>query len=136
MASSGLLESLLAGLQASLSVLLVISYGSLAAKLGLLSPDSTKAVSKVCVRVFLPALLVTKIGSELHAGSAANYGLVLAWGLLVHLVSFLLGIFGHLVLRMPDWVTVGVMFNNTASYPLLLIGALQQTGILKALARD
>lgn len=37
---------------------------------------------------------------------------------------------------MPDWVTVGLKFNNTASYPLLLIGALRQTGILKALARD
>lgn len=135
MASSGLLESFLAGLQASISVLLVISYGGLAAKLGLLSPQSTKAVSKVCVRMFLPALLVTKIGSELHAGSAGNYGIVLLWGLLAHFVSFLVGIFGHLVLQMPDWVTVGVMFNNTASYPLLLLGALQQTGILSALVQ-
>lgn len=135
MASSGLLESLLAGLQASVSVLLVITYGGIAAKLGLLTPESTKAVSKVCVRMFLPALLVTKIGSELHAGSAGNYGIVLIWGLLAHFVSFLVGIFGHLVLGMPDWVTVGVMFNNTASYPLLLIGALQQTGILSALVR-
>lgn len=137
MASSGLLESLLAGLQASVSVLLVISYGGLAAKLGLLSPESTKAVSKVCVRMFLPALLVTKIGSQLHADSSdsTNYGIVLLWGLLAHFISFLVGIFGHLVLKMPDWVTVGVMFNNTASYPLLLIGALQQTGILASLVK-
>lgn len=137
MASSGLLESLLAGLQASVSVLLVISYGGIAAKLGILSPESTKAVSKVCVRMFLPALLVTKIGSELHSddGSAGNYGIVLVWSLAAHLVSFVVGIFGHLVLKMPDWVTVGVMFNNTASYPLLLIQALQQTGILSVLVQ-
>lgn len=138
MASSGLVESLLAGLQASVSVLLVITYGGIAAKLGLLTPESTKAVSKVCVRMFLPALLITKIGSELSLHSSTspvNYGIVFLWGLVAHFVSFLIGIFGHLILKMPDWVTVGVMFNNTASYPLLLIGALQQTGILGGLVK-
>ncbi|ROW01030.1 hypothetical protein VSDG_02927 [Cytospora chrysosperma] len=133
MATSGILEAFLAAIQASVSVILVISYGSIAARLGLISPDSTKAVSKVCVRVFLPALLITKIGSELHSGSGDRYAIIVAWGLICHSVSFAIGIFGHLVLKMPDWVTVGVMFNNTASYPLLLIGALEETGILSSL---
>ncbi|KAM7184064.1 Auxin efflux carrier [Rhypophila sp. PSN 637] len=133
MAPTGLLESFLAAIQASLSVLLVISYGSIAAHLGLLNHDSNKAVSKICVRMFLPALLITKIGSELHAESANRYLIILIWAILCHIISFLIGIVGHLFLGMPDWVTVAIMFNNTTSYPLLLITALDETGILSAL---
>lgn len=133
MASTGLVESFVAAIQASLSVLLVIFYGGIAAWLGLLSPTNTKAISKVCVRLFLPALLFTKIGSELHSGSAHRYVVVLVWALVCHLISFVLGIAGHLLLGMPDWTTVAIMFNNTTSYPLLLIGALDQTGILQVL---
>lgn len=105
---SGIPEILAAAVQASVSVLLVISYGGIAAKLGLLSTESTKAVSKVCVRMFLPALLITKVGADLHAESAGRYGIVVLWGLLCHLVSFLLGTLGHFVFKMPDWVTVAV----------------------------
>ncbi|CAK7236084.1 hypothetical protein SBRCBS47491_009515 [Sporothrix bragantina] len=133
MASTGLLESFVAAIQASLSVLLVIFYGGVAARLGLLTASSTKAISKVCVRLFLPALLFTKIGTELHSGSAHRYVIVLVWALVCHAVSFVLGIAGHLLLGLPDWTTVAIMFNNTTSYPLLLIGALDQTGILQVL---
>ncbi|CAK7262922.1 hypothetical protein SEPCBS57363_000303 [Sporothrix epigloea] len=133
MASTGLLESFIAAIQASLSVLLVIFYGGVAAWLGLLNPSNTKAISKVCVRLFLPALLFTKIGAELHSGSAHRYVIVLVWALVCHAVSFVLGIAGHLLLGLPDWTTVAIMFNNTTSYPLLLIGALDQTGILQQL---
>ncbi|OIW29198.1 hypothetical protein CONLIGDRAFT_682107 [Coniochaeta ligniaria NRRL 30616] len=133
MAPTGLFESFLGAIQASLSVLLVISYGGIAAKLKLLNTDNTKAISKICVRMFLPALLLTKIGSELHAGSAARYGIILLWAVATHIASFLIGIFAHYVLKMPEWTTVAVMFNNTTSYPLLLIQALSETGILQSL---
>ncbi|KAJ7353169.1 auxin efflux carrier [Mycena albidolilacea] len=133
MADSGLLSSFLAAIQASLSVLLVIFYGGLAARLNLLTPANTKSISKVCVRMFLPALLLTQIGSELHAGQARPYAIVLLWAVLCHLVSFLLGLVAHLVLGMPDWTTAALMFNNTTSYPLLLIDALDETGILRLL---
>lgn len=133
MASTGLVESFVAAIQASLSVLLVIFYGGVAARLGLLNASSTKAISKVCVRLFLPALLFVKIGSELHSGSAHRYVVVLVWAIVCHAVSFVLGIAGHLLFDMPDWTTVAVMFNNTTSYPLLLVSALDQTGILQAL---
>jgi predicted permease len=79
MAPSGLLNSFVSAIQASLSVLLVISYGGLAAKWKLLDSGSGKAISKVCVKLFLPALLLTKIGSELHAGSADRYVIILIW---------------------------------------------------------
>lgn len=133
MAPTGLLESFLAAIQASLSVLLVISYGSIAAYLGLLNHATTKAVSKICVRMFLPALLITKIGSELHAESASRYLIILLWAIICHIISFLIGIVAHIFLGMPDWVTVAIMFNNTTSYPLLLITALDDTGILSSL---
>jgi len=133
LASTGLAESFLAAIQASLSVLLVIFYGGLAAWLKLLNQANTKAISKICVRMFLPALLFTKIGAELHAGSADRYGIILLWAAVCHIVSFAIGIAAHLLLGMPDWTTVAIMFNNTTSYPLLLIAALEQTGILSSL---
>lgn len=85
------------------------------------------------MRIFLPALLLTKIGSDLEAGSAGRYGIILLWALACHLLSFLIGLFAHRVLGMPDWTIVAVMFNNSTSYPLLLIGALADPGVLKLL---
>ncbi|PVH70605.1 hypothetical protein DL98DRAFT_472490 [Cadophora sp. DSE1049] len=134
--TAGLLPSLLAALQASLSVLLVLLYGSLSAHLSLLSPSTGKALSKICVKVFLPALLLTKIGSELHSGSAHRYVLILIWAFVCHLVSFVVGVLAHWWLGMQDWITAAVMFNNTTSYPLLLIQSLDETGILGGLVGE
>jgi auxin efflux carrier family protein len=133
MAQTGLVDSFLAAIQASLSVLLVISYGGIAAHLNLLNSSNTKAISKACVRMFLPALLIVDIGSQLHAGSANRYLIVFIWAIACHFISFLIGICAHFWLGMPDWTTVALMFNNTTSYPLLLIAALDETGILRAL---
>ena len=132
MSQTGLFDSFLAAIQASLSVLLVISYGGIAAHLNLLNPSNTKAISKVCVRMFLPALLIVNIGSQLHADSANRYLIVFLWAIVCHLISFVIGIVVHLWFGMPDWTTAALMFNNTTSYPLLLIGALDETGILRA----
>ncbi|KAF2201182.1 hypothetical protein GQ43DRAFT_463365 [Delitschia confertaspora ATCC 74209] len=131
--ASGLLSSFLAAIQASLSVLLVISYGALAAHLHLLNSSNCKAISKICVKMFLPALLLVKIGSELHPGSAHRYLLILCWAFVAHFISFLIGISAHLLFGMPDWITAALMFNNTTSYPLLLIQSLDETGILSRL---
>ena len=133
MVLNGFLASFVAAVQASLSVLLVISYGAIAARLGLLNASNGKAISKICVKMFLPALLLVQIGSELHQGSANRYLIVLLWALICHFVSFLIGIFAHLVFGLPDWTTAAIMFNNTTSYPLLLIQSLEQTGILTKL---
>jgi auxin efflux carrier family protein len=133
MAQTSLLSSFLAAIQASLSVLLVIFYGGIAARFKLLDSTTAKSISKICVKMFLPALLLTKIGSELHSGSAHRYLTILIWALICHFVSFLIGIAAHLLLGMPDWITVAIMFNNTTSYPLLLIQSLDETGILSDL---
>ena len=134
MLTNGLLSSFVAAIQASLSVLLVISYGSIAAKFGLLDSSHGKAISKICVKMFLPALLV-QIGSELHPDSATRYLVIFLWALACHFVSFLLGVFARLVFGLPHWVMVAIMFNNTTSYPLLLIQSLDETGILATLVQ-
>lgn len=130
---AGLIPSFLAAIQASLSVLLVISYGSIAAKYKLLNGTVSKSISKICVQMFLPALLFVQIGSELHAGSAKRYLIIFIYALICHLISFLIGIAAHFWLGMPDWITAAIMFNNTTSYPLLLIQSLDATGILSNL---
>ncbi|KAK7956882.1 uncharacterized protein PG986_006104 [Apiospora aurea] len=133
MAPSGLHESFVGAIQASLSVLVIIASGVITAQCKILDAHSSKPLSKLCVRIFLPALLLTKIGSDLEPGSAGRYGIVLLWALACHLLSFLIGLFAHHVLGMPDWTIVAVMFNNSTSYPLLLIGALADSGVLKLL---
>ena len=78
MASNGLLQSFLGALQASLSVLLVIFYGVIAAQFELLDGPTGKAVSKICVRMFLPALVITKVGSQLELDKADRYIVILS----------------------------------------------------------
>jgi hypothetical protein len=76
--SSGLLPSFLGALQASVAVLLTISFGAVASRFNLLKESSSRDISKTCVRLFLPALLITNVGSELHADTAYRYVPVLS----------------------------------------------------------
>ena len=133
--ASGLLNSFLAAIQASLSVLLVILYGAIAAHFKLLESPVASKISKLCVKMFLPALLFVQIGSELHIESAHRYVIVLVWAFACHFVSFVIGMLAHFGFGMPDWITAAIMFNNTTSYPLLLIQSLQETGILESLVQ-
>lgn len=76
--SSGILPSFLGALQVSLAVLLTISYGAIASRFNLLKESSSRDISKTCVRLFLPALLITNVGAELHADTAIRYVPVLS----------------------------------------------------------
>jgi predicted permease len=131
--AAGLFQSFLAAVQASLSVLLVMGYGALAAHLKLIDRANTRSISKICVRIFLPALIITKVGAELEADKVHRYLVILIWGIACHVVSFLAGMLGHRVLGMPDWTAPSILISNTTSYPLLLITALGETGILESL---
>ena len=71
--ASGVGQSFLGALQASVSMLLVIFYGVVATQFKLLDKGSATKISTVCVRLFLPALLITKVGSELHADRGTRY---------------------------------------------------------------
>ncbi|MBE3049931.1 hypothetical protein IMZ48_47020 [Candidatus Bathyarchaeota archaeon] len=63
----------LSAVQASLSVLLTIAIGVVAAQYGFLDGTSAQHVSQLSVQIFLPLLLLTNIGSELEFETAARY---------------------------------------------------------------
>lgn len=88
--SSELLVPFAGAIQAAFSVLLTIAFGVLAAQCNLLSTGAAKEVSKLCVRMFLPALLIYKIGSNLHQGTAVRYIPVLSKHCLHHQIAVVL----------------------------------------------
>ena len=128
-----LMTSFLAALQASLSVLLVIGYGVIAAQFDILKSNSTKQISTLCVQLFLPALLITNVGGQLHADTAIHYLPILIWGIFYILLSMGLGLLLTRIFKLPSWVTPALCFNNTTSLPLLLFESLAATGILERL---
>ncbi|KAJ4363679.1 hypothetical protein N0V83_009975 [Neocucurbitaria cava] len=121
--ASELIVPFVGAIQASFSVLLTIAFGVVAAQCNLLSVRAAKEVSKLCVRMFLPALLIYKIGSNLHKDTGVRYIPVLSRAL-------------TRIFKLPAWVTPAIAFNNTTSLPLLLIQSLQQTQILDAILMD
>lgn len=67
--------SFLGALQASVAVLLTILVGVVASQFGLLSETSSKDVSKTCVKLFMPALLITNIGSQINLETVGSLSL-------------------------------------------------------------
>ncbi|KAK5150239.1 hypothetical protein LTR04_006855, partial [Oleoguttula sp. CCFEE 6159] len=99
----------------------------------LLSEKSAKEISKTCVRLFLPALLIVNVGSQLHLDTAMKYVPVLVWAITYNVLSMLLGLVVTRIFKLPAWVTPAIAFNNTTSLPLLLVQSLDATGILGTL---
>jgi auxin efflux carrier family protein len=58
------------------------------------------------------------------------------WSVAYTLISLAIGLLGVKILKLPQWVTPAICFNNTTSLPLLLIQALDATGILSTLVVD
>jgi auxin efflux carrier family protein len=73
MAAAELIVPFVGAIQAAFSVLLTIVFGVIAAQCNLLSTNAAKEVSKLCVRMFLPALLIYKIGSNLDQDTGVRY---------------------------------------------------------------
>ena len=130
---SGILVSFLGALQASIAVLLTILAGVIAAQFNLLSEPASKEISKVCVKLFMPALLIVNIGSQLNLETGYRYLPILIWGLTYSFSSMLFGLAMTRIFKMPEWVTPAITFNNTTSLPLLLVQALDATGLLNSL---
>lgn len=63
--ASELLVPFLGALQASIAVLLTIFAGVIAAQFHLISEPASKQLSRFAVRLCLPALLITNVGSQL-----------------------------------------------------------------------
>lgn len=71
--SAPLAVSFVGALQASLAVLLTLAYGLIAARFSLIRESSAKDVSKLCVKMFLPMLVVTNVGKQITADSLGKY---------------------------------------------------------------
>lgn len=65
--------SFLGALQASVSVLLTLAYGLIAARFALIKESSARDVSKLCVNMFLPMLIMTNVGKEIDADNIKKY---------------------------------------------------------------
>lgn len=134
--TSDLVYTFVGAVQASLSVLLVIFYGVLAAQYGLLDNDSAKRISHVSVKLFLPFLLITRVGRELNVETAINCIPVVLWTAFFTFTSLVIGKLGVKFFGLPTWVTPAVAFNNTTSLPLLLIQSFESTGILDPVLKN
>lgn len=71
--AADILTPFLGALQASLSVLLTIFVGVVAAQFDLLSQQASKDISNTCVKIFLPCLLITNIGQQIHLDTAWRF---------------------------------------------------------------
>ena len=72
-ATEELLIPFLGALQASVAVLLTIFVGVIASQFQLIGVDSSKEISKVAVRLFLPALLIVNVGGQLHSDTVCIF---------------------------------------------------------------
>lgn len=131
--ASEFLVSFLGAVQASLSVLLTIGFGVAAAQFGLVTTKAAEEVSRLCVRVLLPCLLIVKLGSELHLDTAVRYVPIVVWALVSTITSIFIGKAAVALFRLPTWVIPAIAFNNTESLPLLLLQSLETTGVLATL---
>lgn len=132
--ASAIGTSALGAFQASLSVLITLCYGVLAARWKMVSAETASDISQLCVNMFLPALLVTNIGSEINTDNWLNYVPVFFWSILYAAISLIVGKVGQRLFKLPSWVVPACAFNNTTSLPLLLTKSLTTTGILTSIA--
>ncbi|KAJ4355824.1 uncharacterized protein N0V89_003845 [Didymosphaeria variabile] len=130
---SELVVPLVGALQASISVLITIFFGVLTAQFNLLSTGAAREVSRACVRMFLPALLIYKLGTNLDKETGVRYVPILVWSISYTLISLGISAIACRIFKLPNWVKLAVTFNNTTSLPLLLIQSLSTTGVLDAI---
>jgi len=131
---STLIVSALGALQASISVLITLGYGLIAARLGMVQEGTARDVASLCRNIFLPALLITDIGSQLDHRNVLNYAPIFTWSIAYTAVSVMLGKTVVHLFGLPTWTVTAVAFNNSTSLPLLLTESLLETGILGELA--
>lgn len=91
---------------------------------------STSCENQITV---LRRLQISNVGSQLEAETAFRYVPLLIWSLAYNVASILIGIVVTRVLKLPNWTTPALAFNNTTSLPLLLVQSLQSTGVLDSL---
>ncbi|KAJ4992954.1 membrane transporter [Stagonosporopsis vannaccii] len=133
---SGIVQPLVGGIQATVSVILTITFGVAFSQFGLLDADAASKISKTSVKVLLPCLLINNLGSQLKPETAYEYVPIIIWAIIYNVLSIFLGRVLCKVFHLPRWTIPAVAFNNTTSLPLLLIQSLETTGILTPLVSE
>ncbi len=132
--ASPLIITLLGSVQASVSVLLTLSYGFIAAHFGMVSDITGRDISALCRNIFLPALLITEIGSGLNVHNVLDYVPIFIWAILYPVASIVMGKIAVKYFGLPSWTIIAVTFNNTTSLPLLLTKSLLEAKALTGIA--
>lgn len=100
--------------QAAISVMLVLGYGYYARKLKILSRPGEENSSHLCVTLFLPCLLFSEIGPLSSWSNLKNYWIIIVYSLLFQFISWIVGLLGVAVFKLPKWIVPCMIFNNVS----------------------
>ncbi|KAH7341141.1 auxin efflux carrier [Rhizoctonia solani] len=128
---SNLLDVAAGSAEASIAVLLVLGFGYYAQREGWVNEEGESQISRLCVTVFLPALLFTQIGPHATPHNLFDYGIIVIFSVFAMLVSYLVGVTSRRALKSPRWTVAAFIFNNATSLPLLLLDSLEKTGTIR-----
>lgn len=131
-----LINSAIAAGESSLSVILVLFYGYACSKYDFLSETGERSISKLCVNLFLPAMLLTDMGSHISLHTLKEFWPLVALPIVMLTITYFLGGFSVRFLNQPLYIVPGMVFNNVVAMPLLLMEAISNSDVLLPLLRD
>ncbi|WVW83051.1 hypothetical protein I302_105068 [Kwoniella bestiolae CBS 10118] len=79
--------------------------------------SAVESASKLCVTLFLPALLFSEIGPLASWDNLKDYWVILAYAVVFQLISWIFGAIGVIAFGMPQWI-ISLGKNGTLS-PLI-----------------
>lgn len=117
--------------QATFQTILLCLVGFMAARSGLLSRPTQKAMSNLNIKIFTPALIFTKLASKLSIGVMVDVSVIPLFFVFSTVVTYTTAKLVSNVLRFnrreSNFVTAMSVFGNTASLPVSIILALAYT---------
>ena len=82
---------------------LTLLYGYLAAVFGLADAKSARSITDLCTKLFLPCLLLVKVGPELSLGNLQHLWALVLWCIVSISIAGALGWLGHRIFSTPYW---------------------------------
>lgn len=101
----------------------------------LLLANSFKSITKLCVNLFLPAMLLTDMGSHISLKTLKEFWPLVAIPIVMIVVTYFMGRFTVRFFSQPTYIVPGVVFNNAVAMPLLLLEAISNSDVLFPLLR-
>ncbi|WWD01360.1 hypothetical protein V866_008303 [Kwoniella sp. B9012] len=76
--------------------------------------SAVESASRLCVTLFLPALLFSEIGPLASWDNLKDYWVILAYAVVFQLISWIFGAIGVIAFGMPQWI-ISLGKNGTLS---------------------